>query len=161
MLLIQAVVVGVIATLVMDVLGGVRGKYFAVKSLNYAWVGRWALGWKDCQFKHRNIMQAPARRGEMAVGWLLHYVTGILWAYLLLLSVPNWLAEITFWPALLTGLLSLAFPFLMMQPAFGFGFFAAKTPAPRLAIQNSLIAHLCFAVGLYIAAWIYNALFVG
>ena len=43
----------------------------------------------------------------------------------------------------------------------GFGFFAAKTPAPRQAIQNSLIAHLCFAVGLYIAAWIYNALFVG
>lgn len=159
MLLIQAVFIGVVATLVMDVLGYARGQFFAVKSLNYAWVGRWLLGCCHLQFKHPNIVQAPARRGETAVGWAVHYLTGILWAYLLLLGFPDWRVDITVWPAVLTGLLTLAFPFLMMQPAFGFGFFAAKTPAPRLAIQNSLIAHLCFAVGLYVAAWIYRGMF--
>ena len=48
-------------------------------------------------------------------------------------------------------------PFLLMQPAFGLGVAAAKTPAPWQARLKSLSSHLVFGVGLYLSALVYNA----
>lgn len=154
MLGLQAIVIGILATMMMDILGYGRGQLLAVKGLNYGWLGRWVIGWKNLQFQHSNITQSAAQPGETALGWILHYVTGVLWAGLLLIIFPTWLADLSMLPALLVGLVTLAFPFLIMQPAFGFGFFASKTPKPLLAMKNSLISHLFFAVGLYAAGWV-------
>ncbi|MER8732715.1 DUF2938 domain-containing protein [Mesorhizobium sp. M1227] len=39
-----------------------------------------------------------------------------------------------------------------MQPAFGIGIAASKVPNPRTARLRSLMAHLSFGVGPYVAA---------
>lgn len=53
---------------------------------------------------------------------------------------------------LLAGLLTLFAPFLILQPALGFGIAASRTPRPWLARLLSVLTHLAYGVGLYIAA---------
>jgi hypothetical protein len=43
-------------------------------------------------------------------------------------------------------------PYLVMQPSFGLGFAASKTPNPNQARLKSLMTHTVFGVGLYLWA---------
>jgi len=44
-------------------------------------------------------------------------------------------------------------PFFVMQPSFGFGIAASRTPNPTQARLRSLMAHTVFGVGLYVCAF--------
>ncbi len=68
----------------------------------------------------------------------------------MLLAVgESWLEAPTLLPALITGLLTATAPFLILQPAFGAGLFASRTPRPGMARLHTLIMHLVFGLGLY------------
>ena len=41
-------------------------------------------------------------------------------------------------------------PWLVMQPSFGLGIAASKTPKPGQARLKSLMTHTVFALGLYV-----------
>ena len=100
-------------------------------------------------------MQAEKIPGEQAIGWLAHYLIGITFSFLLLLIWGTaWAYQPTFWPALSIGLLTTIAPWFLMQPAFGFGVAASKTPNPPLARFRSLKAHTIYGIGLYLAAWL-------
>ncbi|WP_455817178.1 DUF2938 domain-containing protein [Pseudomonas cerasi] len=149
----QAVAVGVGGTIIMDLWALIQKKLFNIPSLNYALVGRWLLLMRQGKFFHRTIIQAPEQPGETAIGWSAHYLIGIVFSLLLILIVgDNWLQYPTFWPALLTGVISVIAPFLLMQPCFGFGVAAAKTPVPWVARRRSLVAHASFGIGLWLSA---------
>jgi hypothetical protein len=45
-----------------------------------------------------------------------------------------------------------------MQPMFGFGFAASKTPNPNQARSRSLMNHTAFGAGLYFFALLINCL---
>ena len=47
---------------------------------------------------------------------------------------------------------SVVVPYLIMQPAFGLGIAASRTPQPLHARLRSLMAHTAFGVGLYLSA---------
>ena len=84
---------------------------------------------------------------------IAHYAVGVVYALSLLAIVsPSWFARPTFTPALLFGLVSVVVPFLVMQPAFGLGVAASRTPHPTQARLKSLMAHTAFGVGLYLCA---------
>lgn len=51
---------------------------------------------------------------------------------------------------MITGLGSTAAPFFLMQPAFGLGVAASKTPNPTVARFRSLRAHAVYGLGLYL-----------
>jgi hypothetical protein len=53
-------------------------------------------------------------------------------------------------PALLYGIGTVVFPFFIMQPAFGLGMAASRTPTPMQARLKSLVTHTVFGVGLYV-----------
>lgn len=53
--------------------------------------------------------------------------------------------------ALLAGLVTVAVPWLVMQPGFGMGIAASRTPNPTAARLRSLVTHLVFGLGLYAA----------
>lgn len=55
-------------------------------------------------------------------------------------------------PALLFGLVTVLMPFLLMQPALGLGIAAANSSNPAKARLHSLLTHLIFGLGLYLAA---------
>ena len=155
--LFTAIIIGIGATLVMDLWGFLLLKIFKLKGLNYAFVGRWIGHFPKKVFRHKNIMAAKEIKNELLYGWLAHYTIGISFAYLLLLlEGTEWLLNPTILPALLIGLITVIAPFFMMQPAFGMGIAAAKTPTPNTNRIKSIGTHLVFGFGLYISAVLYS-----
>jgi hypothetical protein len=105
------------------------------------------------KFVHASIASAPPRRFECAAGWIAHYAIGVIYGlvFVALVSV-RWLERPTVLPALLFGIVTVIAPFLVMQPAFGLGVAASRTPSPTQARLRSLMAHAVFGLGLYISA---------
>jgi hypothetical protein len=64
----------------------------------------------------------------------------------------GWLARPTLAPALLYGLATVVFPFFVMQPSFGLGMAASRSPDPTQARLKSLATHAVFGFGLYVCA---------
>ncbi|BEM57833.1 permease [Serratia marcescens] len=152
-LLLRILLTGAGATLCMDLWALLLKRRFAISSLDYALVGRWFLGMFDGRWFHATIVTAPPRQGERKIGWILHYAIGLAFAFIPLgLAGIEWYAAPEPRIALLSGWLSLAAPFLVMQPALGFGVAAAKTANPRRARLLSLITHTVYGLGLLIAA---------
>src|SRR5262245_19058372 len=79
---------------------------------------------------------------ELAVGWVAHYVTGIVFAAVLLaIAGPAWSEQPTLWLAMLFGVATVAVPFLVVQPAMGAGFAGSRTPRPWATRAQSLLTH--------------------
>ncbi|CAA0092511.1 Uncharacterised protein [BD1-7 clade bacterium] len=148
-----ATFIGLGATLVMDTWALFLQRVFNIASLNYAFVGRWVLYMPKGIFKHAGIFASSPKRGEHAVGWTVHYLTGVIFTLALIaLTRGQWLYQPTLLPALLVGIFTVGFPFFIMQPAFGLGVAGAKTPTPNQTRVRSLMAHCVFGIGLYICA---------
>ncbi|MEC5343242.1 DUF2938 domain-containing protein [Brenneria populi] len=150
---IRLLLVGIGATLVMDLRALILQRLFGASSLDYALVGRWVGLMPSGRFRHATIHTAARVNGERTIGWCVHYAIGVLFAALLVLFTGvQWLYQPTFRPALAMGILSVVAPFFIMQPALGFGIAAAKTPKPQAARLRSFMTHTTFGVGLYVAA---------
>jgi hypothetical protein len=155
-----AIAVGVGATVVMDLWGVLLKRAFNIPAPNYCFVGRWLRYMPEGIFRHNSIAAAAKKTAECAVGWISHYVLGVIFALaLVLLASPQWLREPTVLPALIFGLVTVAIPFFVMQPSFGQGIAASKTPNPAQARLRSLMNHAVFGLGLYISALALSLLF--
>lgn len=156
---LDALVIGVGATAVMDVWAVALKRFWCIPSLNLAMVGRWLGHLPRGTVTHTNIAQAAPVRDEAILGWTAHYVIGVLFAAVLLALVgQEWVRQPTFAPALLAGLVSVAAPFCILQPGMGAGLAASKTPHPGAARLRSLMAHTAFGIGLYLAALLWSTI---
>jgi hypothetical protein len=152
----SAVVIGVGATLVMDLWAFLLRRGFGVASLDLALLGRWIGHWPHGRFRHESIGRAAPVRHERLIGWSVHYTIGIAFAALLLaLWGPEWLNSPTLTPALIVSSATLVAPFFLMQPAMGLGIAASRTPRPNVARARSIVTHTVYGVGLYASAWIW------
>lgn len=150
---VGAVAVGIGATLVMDLWNLFLKRAFGIASLNYCLLGRWLRHMTGGTFRHASIAAAPRKSLECTVGTIAHYTIGVVFALVLvLLTSGDWLARPTLLPALLYGIATVVFPFFLMQPSFGLGIAASKTPNPTQARLKSLMTHTVFGVGLYVCA---------
>ncbi|TGE84811.1 DUF2938 domain-containing protein [Pseudoalteromonas sp. KS88] len=148
-----AIVIGVGATVLLDVWSLILAKVFAVSSLNFCLVGRWVSLMRYGLFKHASISQAQAQNKECSIGWCVHYFIGVIFALVFLLLVPSdWLSSPKLFHALFFGLLTVCFPFFIMQPALGLGIAASNAKRPFLARVKSCLSHCVFGVGLYVSA---------
>ena len=148
----QVVLLGAGATAVMD-MWMLLMKALGVPTLNFAYVGRWVGHACLGRLVHASIGQASFVRGEVALGWVAHYVTGVVFAITLVwVEGIAWLQPPTILPALILGVVTVAVPLLLIQPAMGAGFASSKTPAPGKNRLRSVINHGVFGVGLYLAA---------
>lgn len=160
-LIVRAIWLGVGATLLMDLWALARRRCFGVPSLDYALVGRWLGHMRRGRFRHAAIGQAQPLPGERPLGWAFHYLTGLVFAGLFLLLVgPQWLCRPTLLPAVLFGVATVAAPLLLMQPGFGMGLAASRTPRPWQIRRRALVTHLVFGLGVYLAGWVGAGLFV-
>src|SRR5688500_4086427 len=124
--------VGVGATVLMDLWGAFQKRVLGAAPLNYCLLGRWIGHFQDGQFVHEHITRSQPVRGECAIGWSAHYAIGITFAVLLLaIWGLEWAYEPTLPPALLVGIVTVAAPFFLMQPGMGAGIAASKTPHPN------------------------------
>lgn len=153
--LVQSVAIGAGATAVLDLWAWFLQRVARVPAPDWALLGRWIGHFPRGRFAHASIVAAARVAGERALGWIAHYAIGIFYAAVLLwLCGPEWANRPRPGPALLLALATLAFPFFMMQPAFGFGIAASKTPNPTQARLRSLLTHTVFGLGLYASAWL-------
>jgi hypothetical protein len=149
----RAIAIGLGATLMMVVWNLFLRRAFSVPSLNYCMLGRWLLHMPAGTFRHSSITAAPRKPFECPSGWMAHYTTGVGFALVfVVLASGHWLARPTLLPALLYGLATVVFPFFIMQPAFGLGMAASRTPRPMQARLKSLVTHTVFGIGLYLCA---------
>ena len=106
---------------------------------------------------HSNIGSAPQKSAECIVGWIAHYVIGIMFAMGFVAFVGrSWLQHPTLIPAIIFGIVTVSAPFFIMQPSFGLGVAASKTSNPLQARFRSLMNHTMFGIGLYLFGLLAN-----
>ena len=150
--IVKVVLIGMGATAVMDVWLMLL-KRLGVPTLNFAMIGRWAGHLARGTFAHAAIAKSPPVRGELALGWLVHYATGIAFASLLVaVQGVRWTGSPTLLPALAVGIATVAAPLFVMQPAMGAGIASSRTPTPLKNCLRSVANHTVFGLGLYVAA---------
>jgi hypothetical protein len=155
--LISAILIGLGATLTTDLWALFLKRAFKITPPNYCLVGRWLRYMSEGTFKYSNIASAPQKSAECTLGWIAHYMIGITFAIAFVTLVgDNWLQHPTLISAIVFGVVTVLMPFFIMQPAFGLGFAASKTPNPTQARLRSLMNHTAFGAGLYLFALLVN-----
>jgi hypothetical protein len=151
--IVRSVVIGAGATALVDLWAMFQTWLFGAPAADWAIFGRWFGGLSQGRFVQENFAKAPAIRGELAIGWVAHYAIGLAYGALLLSILGlAWARQPTLLPALIFGVVTVAAPFLILQPGLGLGIAASKTPDPRAARLRSLTAHAVFGLGLYLSA---------
>jgi hypothetical protein len=149
----RSVVIGLLATITMDI--------FSFTALKLGWIaflpprltGRWFASMAHGQFLHRDIAQAPSINHEAAVAVPMHYLIGITLALLyLLISSSLGLAPRNPLAALGFALCSNLLPWLLMFPAMGYGWFGAHGPQGTRLFVSSLVTHGFYGIGLWFGA---------
>lgn len=150
-------IIGIGATLIMDIWAYLLNRFLKIPSMDYGLLGRWFLYMKDGRLTHNTILATLPKPLETPVGWWLHYVVGVIFGIAFLAMVgSDWVKAPTILPPILFGMASVLFPYFIMQPCFGFGLAAAKTPAPKTARFKSLMAHTSFGLGLYLSGVLFG-----
>jgi hypothetical protein len=151
--------VGIAATVTMDVLSSASRKIGLTVGAKGQWVGRWYLGIVQGHFVHSNIAVAPEQPGEKRAAQVGHYVIGIVLA-VFYVAGTGWLGVSpgTFLVALGYGLATTVFPLFLVYPALGFGVFGLKGPPELKPFTSSVINHLFYGFGLW---WIAKVLPLG
>jgi len=159
--LVSALVMGVGATVLMDLWAIARRRAFNIPLPDYGLVGRWFAHLARGRFRHESIAVAAAVRGVHVICWVAHYVVGVVFAALLLAVWGlAWVRHPMIGPALLVGIGTVVAPLLVMQPGMGAGVAASRTPRPAAARVQSLVTHTIFGLGLYASGWVARLYYV-
>jgi len=150
-LLLQGAVLGVGATVLMDLWQQAFGRLPGQAPPNWRPVGRWFWHLRDGEVFHPAIGEAAPSPNDLAVGWIAHYAVGILYGMVFALIVgPRWFAAPTFLPAWIFGIVTVAAGWFLLQPGMGLGWAAARTPNPTKVRAISLLNHTVFGLGLWL-----------
>jgi hypothetical protein len=149
-LLLKGVVIGIGATVLMDIWAVLLWKAFGQARPNWAPVGRWFWHLKNGAVFHDDIGKAEPYANELALGWIGHYAVGMLYGVVLALIVgETWFDAPTFLPAWILGIVTVGAGWFLLQPGLGIGVAAAKLPNANTVRVLNLVSHTVFALGLY------------
>jgi len=154
--MVFGVCVGVAATVTMDVLASASRRVGLTAGAKGQWVGRWYLGIARGRFVHSNIAAAPEQAGEKWAALVGHYAIGIALAVLYVVGA-RWLgvSPDELLVALGYGFATCVFPWFLVFPALGFGWFGLRGPPELRLFTSSLMNHLFYGFGLW---WIAKVL---
>ncbi|WP_300037086.1 DUF2938 domain-containing protein [uncultured Roseobacter sp.] len=152
-LVITGVVMGLVATVALDLWALLLARVAGLPVTNWAMVGRWVAHLPRGTLFHDDIARAAPVTAEKALGWGFHYAVGVAYGIALaLLMGPAWTAAPTLVPAWVFSILMLGFGWFLLQPGLGLGMAASRTPNPGKARALGLIAHTVFGLGLWAGA---------
>lgn len=151
--ILGGIVIGLGATLLMDLWNLFLKRAFGIASLNYRLLGRWLRHIPSGTLRHASITAAQPKPFERTVGWIAHYTIGVVFGLaFVVLASGEWLAQPSLLPALAYGISTVVFPFFIMQPSLGLGIASSRAPNPTQARLKSLATHTLFGIGLYVCA---------
>ncbi|UCC78281.1 MAG: DUF2938 family protein [Candidatus Zixiibacteriota bacterium] len=158
----EMILMGFLATLIMDLLSVLLGKLKIIRQLIEPHVvGRWALYMFRGKFIHKDIRKTPALNNEKSATLLSHYLIGIVLAgiYLILeLKAPTIRHQP--WMPLIFGIATVLLPWLWLYPSIGLGFLASKTTRKSPYIVTSLVNHTNFGLGLVVWIVVFRRFFI-
>ena len=79
----KAALIGVGGTIVLDLWALFMARVMGVPATDWAMVGRWFGNMSRGQFVQAAMSKAEPVKGELAIGWIAHYVIGIGYGLLL------------------------------------------------------------------------------
>lgn len=148
----QGVLIGVIATICQDIWEATVKHIFRFPTAGLALIGRWLGHMPKGIFVHHSIKESAVVPHELLIGWIAHYITGILYGVTYLSFVRIIMAsDPTIFSALIFGLVFLIAPWFIVQPGMGLGVFASRAPSPGLVRLISISLHIVFGASLYFA----------
>lgn len=142
---------GMVGAVLMDITETYAAKWGITSGVNVALIGRWFLGMLQGRFTYTNILNATPLALEVKAGWALHFLVGgggVALGYPIffqLTGLPLPLNHIL--SGLLFGLLTSLLPWLMLLPAFGWGFFGRRGPTGSNAFLASTLSHIPYGFG--------------
>jgi hypothetical protein len=147
---IKILVVGVFATVIMDIWATFSNRVLKFPRTNWAMVGRWLGHLPKGKFVHNPISSSSEIKHENIIGWLFHYIVGIVYAALYVaIVVWNFESNTSLLTAWFFGLLTIISPWFILQPALGLGICAVKTPKPNMVRLQNFAIHSIFGIALY------------
>jgi len=149
-LIVTGFAIGAAATLAMDLWALALNRAAGQPLPNWGNVGRWFWHVAKGRVFHDDIAAAAPHPQEVALGWIAHYATGLVYgALFLVIAGPGWLAAPRFLPAWIFGLITIGAGWFLLQPGMGLGWAASATPNPWKLRAMNVAAHTAFALGLW------------
>ena len=142
---------GIFGALLMDITETAMAKFGIRSGVNIALVGRWCLGLTRGRLAYADIQASPPLPREAGVGWAFHFLIGgggvalIYPAVLLSTGAP--LPDHPLLSGLLFGLATSVFPWFVLLPAFGWGWFGRRGPRGANALLASPLSHIPYGLG--------------
>jgi hypothetical protein len=142
---------GIVGTAAMDGIKYVGHKARLIGGVRMEMLGRWSLGMLKGKFIHEDIHESPELPGETAAGWIFHYLTGILVAWVFpffVLALGMSMNPPRIGTAVVFGLCTSVLPWFLVYPAFGKGWFGSKAPKAARPILTSIVSHTFYGAGI-------------
>jgi Protein of unknown function (DUF2938) len=148
---VLAYVGGIVGAVLMDITETLTARVGLTSGVSVALVGRWALGLLRGQWAHADIARSPAGPGEVRTGWAFHFLVGgggvaLMYAARVQYAgviVPNHLL----WGGVLFGAATSLLPWLILLPAFGWGWCGRRGPRGSNALLASMVSHIPYGLG--------------
>ncbi|MER9006517.1 MULTISPECIES: DUF2938 domain-containing protein [unclassified Mesorhizobium] len=146
----RSIAIGIGATVLMDLWAMFLHLALSQPRPNWGPPGRWVWHFREGKVFHDDIAQAAPYAHEQALGWAFHYVTGIVYGFILVaLAGTAWLDAPTFLPAFILGMVTIGAGWFLLAPGMGAGWAASKRPNAMQIRAFNVISHTVFALGLY------------
>lgn len=149
----RSLAIGIGATALLDLWALVLNRAFGIPLANWAMVGRWFAYLPRGRFMHDTIADTSPVANELAIGWIMHYLIGALFAAIVILIWGlDWTRTPTLLPALIVGVVTVGCGWFILQPGMGFGLAASKRANANQVRLIGLINHVVFGLSLWLAA---------
>ncbi|MBJ3775803.1 DUF2938 domain-containing protein [Acuticoccus mangrovi] len=151
--IVKSILIGVGATVIFDLWVLFLARTFGLPGANWTFGGRWFAHIPRGTIVHESIATAAPIAGETAIGWIMHYVTGIVFAAVLILIWGlGWTENPTLGPAMVVGITTVLLGWFVMSPGMGGGIAASRRPNAWTVRGLNLAAHVVFGLGLWVSA---------
>ncbi len=142
---------GIVGAVLMDITETFASRAGLTSGVSVALVGRWALGLLRGQWAHVDIAASPALPGEVRMGWAFHFLIGgggVALLYAALLEAAHGTLPVhLLWGGVAFGASTSLLPWLLLLPAFGWGWFGRRGPKGSNALLASTLSHLPYGLG--------------
>jgi hypothetical protein len=142
---------GIVGAVLMDITEALAARVGITSGVNVALVGRWALGLTRGQWAHSNIVHSPVGAGEVRVGWAFHLLIGgggVALLYAAFVQAAGFAQPAQqLWGGLAFGAVTSLLPWLVLLPAFGWGWFGRRGPRGANALLASTVSHVPYGLG--------------